>query len=278
MKTLLPDRLPPIPGIASSILALRINTEEGERKLFDLVQKDPVILSRIIGLSNSPLFGTNRRIYRLRDAAAVIGIKRIKMISLSSAMMTALSRPLPGKLDVRCLWLHSLSVAMTMDTIGRHMPESMRPPEDAIYLAGLLHDIGFLVLDCAHPDLSDRLQAAMISNPGVPVTEIEAGIGGADHSSLGAELMRRWGLPPPIAEVLEFHHAPPDSRQQSGEPLVTMTGIAERLVPACGITENVPHGIGKEEWEKIGIDPSLEAEITLKVSRHAKDAEALAAS
>ncbi|MHB1100456.1 MAG: HDOD domain-containing protein, partial [Burkholderiales bacterium] len=102
--------LPAIPNIAREILSLKITTDEGERALIELIKKDPAILSRIIGLANSPLFGTGRRILTLHDAAALLGIKRVKMVALGFSMMTSLVRKSPGLLDIRGVWQHSLAV------------------------------------------------------------------------------------------------------------------------------------------------------------------------
>jgi len=182
------DTLPAIPSIARKILSLKINTDEGERALLALIEKDPAILSRIIGLSNSPLFGTGRNILTLREAAALLGIKRIKMIALSFAMMSSMTKKPTGLLNIQNLWQHSLSVAMTMDTLACLMPKERRPSDDEIYLAGLLHDIAFWWLDYIDTPLSDQFHACMATEQEHTVEEIEAKMLKMSHSELGAAL------------------------------------------------------------------------------------------
>ena len=84
--------LPIIPHIAQKILSLKLNTDEGERELIKLIEKDPVILAKIVGLSNSPLFGTGRKILTLHDAVALMGSKRVKMVAMSFAMNVILGQ------------------------------------------------------------------------------------------------------------------------------------------------------------------------------------------
>ena len=108
------DALPAIPSIAHKILSLKITTDQGERALLALIEQDPTILSRIVGLSNSPVFGTSRGIFTLKDAAVLLGIKSIKMVALSFAIMSSMTKKTSGLLDVQDLLQHSLSVAMTM--------------------------------------------------------------------------------------------------------------------------------------------------------------------
>lgn len=261
--------LPPIPRIAQKILSLKINSDEGERALLQLIEKDPPILAKVIGLANSPLFGTGRKILNLHDAAAMLGIRRIKMVALSFAMMSAMTRNPAGRLDIQSLWKHSMSVAMTMDTLAHLMPPHLRPPDEEIYLAGLLHDIGFLVLDYLDPALSDAFHARLASLPRHTVEEVEAEMLETSHGELGAELGRHWNLPEPIVAVLRHHHTRGD---KPGQPLVALTGLAEKLLPTFGIAEPVPLEIADEEWLSLGIDPLKAEEIRSKVVGQARDA------
>src|SRR5450631_2574541 len=104
------DSLPPIPQIAQKILSLKISTDEGERELFTLIEKDPALMSKIIGLSNSPIYGSSRKVLTLHDAKALIGSKRVKMIALGFAMMSSVTRKTKGLLNIEGIWKHSLAV------------------------------------------------------------------------------------------------------------------------------------------------------------------------
>jgi len=263
--------LPPIPRIAQKILSLKINSDEGERALLDLIAQDPPILTKVVGLANSPLFGTGRKILSLNDAAAILGSRRVKMVALSFAMMSTMSRRPAGQLDITGLWQHSLSVAMTMDTLARLMPRDLRPSDEEIYLAGLLHDIGFLVLDYIDPPLSNAFHARLSATPGSTVEEIEAEMLETSHGELGAELGRHWNLPESIVAVLNYHHTPGDPRAAAGQPLVEMTCLAEKLLPTFGIAEPVQMDIADAEWQSLGIDPEKADEVRLKISEHTRN-------
>ena len=268
------DGLPAIPSIAKKILSLKITTDEGERALLELIEKDPLILSKIIGLSNSPLFRTGREILTLHDAAALLGSKRIKMTALSFAMMSSMTRKSGGLLNIDGLWKHSLSVTMTMDTLARYMPNDRRPPDDEIYLGGLLHDIGFMVLDFLDRQLSDKFHARLAAETERRIEEIEEEMLGMNHCELGAELARRWGLPEHIITMLRYHHSPNDARA-AGQPLVAMASLAGKLLPTFGITELMQEDVAPEEWLALGIDPAKADEIKAKVKKHANGMHAI---
>lgn len=267
--------LPAVPGIAQKILALKIIAGENEQALFDLVERDPPILARVVGLANSPLFGTHRRIVTLRDAVVLLGSKRVKMVAISFAMLSSMHRKPANRFDIHKLWQHSLAVAMTMDALSRRMPEALRPPAEDIYLAGLLHDIGFLVLDYLDPALSDRFHARLAASPEHTVEEIEADMLALDHRELGAELGRHWNLPPAVVAVLRHHHTPEDPRAADGRPLVDMAGLAEKLLPALGISEPVRAETTAEDWRRLGIDPAAESEIRADMQRIIAEVAAL---
>lgn len=266
--------LPPIPRIAQKILALKINSDEGERALLELIEKDPPILTKVIGLANSPLFGTGRKILSLNEASTILGSKRIKMVALSFAMMSSMLKKQAGQLDIQGLWQHSLSVAMTMDTLARMMPRELRPADEEIYLAGLLHDIGFLVLDYLDPQLSDAFHARLAAEPKCTVEEVEAEMLETSHGELGAALGRHWDLPESIIAVLHYHHSSSDVRTASEQPLVAMANLAEKLLPTFGIPEPVPMDIADEEWQSLGIDPQKADEIRDKIQEHIKNVSA----
>jgi putative nucleotidyltransferase with HDIG domain len=269
------DTLPAVPRIAQKILSLRITTDEDDRALFALIEKDPPILSKVIGMSNSPLFGTGREILTVHDAEALLGSKRVKMIALSFAMLSAMTRVPSGLLNINSLWQHSLSVAITMDTLASLMPSDRRPSDDEIYLAGLLHDIGFLVLDHLDPRLSDKFHARLAAEPGRPVEEIEAEMLEMNHFELGAELGRHWDLPESIIAVIRYHHTFNDEQAAVGRTLATLANLAEKLLPTFGIAESVQTGIADEEWQSLGIDPVKADEIKATVQEHTKEVTAI---
>jgi len=262
------DALPAIPSIAQKILSLKTYTDEGERALLELIKNDPLILAKIVGLANSPLFGTGRKILTLSDAVALLGTNRIKMIALNFAMQSSMIRNQTGVLNIQRLWQHSLAVAMAMDAISSFMPNDSRPSDNEIYLVGLLHDIGYLVLKYIDPKLSDKLHARIADAPGTSLKEIEMEIlGGVDHGELGSVLARHWNLPESIIITLKSHNTPEDKLDAGLDQLVTMIIVSEKLLPSFAIAENIRREITSEEWQSLGIDPLRENEIKIKVQK-----------
>ncbi|MCX7192586.1 MAG: HDOD domain-containing protein [Proteobacteria bacterium] len=241
--------LPAMPETAREILSIELASDRGNELLLKLIEKDPAISARIVGLANSPLFGTSRKIMTVGDAATVLGIKRVKMVALGFAMMSSVTRNLPGLLNVRQLWQHSMAVALAMDALSKAMPQEMRPPDEDIYLAGLLHDIGFLVLEYVEPELSNRFHARLLEEGVAMDAEIEAEMLEINHCELGALLAEHWNLTDAIIAVLRHHH----KAAETGKTLIAMTNLAEKLLPTFGSNEQKLSGIELCEWQALGI-------------------------
>lgn len=259
------DTLPAIPDTARKILSLKLGTDEGERALLELIENDPPTLTRIISLCNAPLFGSGQKIVKLDDAVALLGSKRVKMIALSFSIIASMIRKPAGLLNIQSLWRHSLAVTIAMETLARCMPQDRCPTEGDIYLAGLLHDIGFLVLDYLDPQLSDKFHARLAVEPRTTMEEVEAQMLEMDHGELGALLGRRWNLPEPVIASLNYHHAPDDQQAAEGRLLVALANLAEKMVPTFGFAESTLKDIPDAEWRSMGIDPDCVDEIKAKV-------------
>jgi putative nucleotidyltransferase with HDIG domain len=267
------DTLPAMPVIAQKILALDLNSDEGEREMLKLIEQDPLISAKIIGLANTPLFGASKRVSSVSDAAMLLGITRVKSVTLGIAVMSSLAKKPAGKLDLQGLWLHSLAIALALRTISRAMPRNNRPLDDEIFLAGLLHDIGYMVLSQLDPKRSDELHTRLATDSERASEEIEAELLEMTHGELGAELVRYWELPPAVVAILRYHHDPLNVGAVAGQPLVSMINIAEKILPSFGILERSTTEISSDEWKSLGIEPSKADELIEQILEQAEEAK-----
>lgn len=267
------DTLPAMPVIAQKILALDLESDEGERAMLKLIEKDPQIAAKIIGLANTPLFGASKRVASVSDAAMLLGITRVKSVTMGIAVMSSLIKKPAGALDVQGLWLHSLSISLAMRTISRAMPRNTRPLDDEIFLAGLLHDIGYMVLNHLDSPRSDELQSRIAAEKERSSIEIEADLLEMNHAELGAELARFWELPDSIVAVLRYHHDPENEEAATGQPLVSLVNIAEKALTDFGIAEHMKTEITAEEWQALGIDPAKAGELIEQILHQAEEAK-----
>lgn len=261
-----------MPSIAQKLLSLQLDTEEGERMLLVLIGQDPLICAKIIGLANSAIIGASRKISTISDAATMLGFKRVQSVSTSIAIMSLMAKESTGRLSMHDLWLHSVGVAFAMLGIARFMPAKLRPQDDQIFLAGLLHDIGYLALAFIDLKHSDRLHTRLAIETGCPSREVEQKILDICHDELGAELAHHWNLPDEIVAAIRYHHAPDTPGAALAQPLVYMISMAEKMLGSFGINEHVDTSISADEWDALGIDPNKVEQVRDQVAEQAEQA------
>lgn len=250
------DSLPAMPAIAQKLLTLPLDTHHGEAEMLKLIAQDPQISAKIIGLSNTSLFFSPGKITSVSDAAMRLGLNRVKSVAIGISTMSALAKLPEGRLKTADLWAHSMAIAMSMRIIAKHMPVRVRPSDDQIFLAGLLHDIGYMALSYLNTSLSDSLHERLDAESGAALLEIENEVLGMPHGEIGAILGTHWHLPDEVIAVMRYHHTPDDPKAKLAQPLVSMVNYAEKMLSAFGVAEHTSEEISDEEWMGIGVDPA----------------------
>ena len=272
------DALPAMPVIAQKILALQLDTAQGEAELLRLIGQDPQIAARIIGLANSALFGASRRVASISDAAILLGLTRVKSVAVGIAVISAIGKRPTGNFKIESVWQHSLAMAAAMRVLSRAMPARLRPLEDEIFLTGLLHDIGYLALSHLDPLRSDLLQARMAAEPDKTIDQIEVEVIDISHGELGEALARHWDLPERISKAIRYHHTPNDPHAAEGQPLVALAHLGEKMLSAFCLPERVDTVITDAEWEALGIDPDKAEALREAVAEQAEQAKQAASA
>lgn len=267
------NSLPAMPAIAQKLLALPLDTDAGETQLIRLIGQDPQISARIIGLANSPMMGLTRKINLVNEAAALLGINKVKSVAIGIASMSNFVKLTPGRnFNPQDLWLHSMAIAIAMRDISLNMPRAQRPNEDQIFLSGLLHDIGFMALHYVDSEVSNDLHLQIQQQAERPVNEIEMEMLGITHCQIGAQLGQHWHLPPEIIAVLAHHHPPCFGQDAGADALVCLVAVAEKLLPDFYLAEHTGGTITEQEWQALGIDPDKADDIQNSVNELAVQA------
>jgi putative nucleotidyltransferase with HDIG domain len=272
------NSLPAIPLIAQKLLTLNIETDEGQRQMLSLIAQDPQILAKVIGLANAPILGSSRKVSTISEAAIILGINRIKSVATGMAMMSVNAGNSSGSFNLQDLWMHNLGIAFAMIAISNAMPRNIRPDSDYIFLAGMLHDIGYIALAHLDPQRSNELHTYQAAAPTRSVLDIEKSLLEICHDELGAELAKHWSLPDEIISVIRYHHTPDAPDAPKNQPLIRMVYIAEKMLPSFGMSEHVDSGIHDSDWEALSIDPSNAEEIMNQAAEQADQAALFAAN
>jgi HD-like signal output (HDOD) protein/prolyl-tRNA editing enzyme YbaK/EbsC (Cys-tRNA(Pro) deacylase) len=199
--------LPAMPSLAQKIIQLNANPYAHAEDLAKLVEKDPSLTAQVVRYAQSPFYGYQGQVASVRQAISrVLGYDMVMNISLGVAAARPFKVPPEGPLGLNAFWRHATYSAALTQTLANAVPREHRPRPGTAYLAGLLHNFGFLLLGHLFPKEFAVLHRAVINEPETPVVELEKRLIGATHMEMGAWLMEAWNMPQEILVVQKEHH------------------------------------------------------------------------
>ncbi len=197
--------LPAMPHVASKVLELAGSPDTTAQKLQQVISDDQAMAARILKIANSALYACSRKIKTLTEAIVMLGFNTIRSLVVTSAARNMyLQDNKTMGLKERLLWEHSIGCA-----IGCRILVSPRHPQlaEEAFLAGLMHDIGKLVLNQYAGDKFDEI-VQTVYNDAQQFCDVERELLGFDHTEVGAMLVNKWKLSMQLEEVIRFHHTP----------------------------------------------------------------------
>ncbi len=236
------ETTPSIPAVFLPLLEL-LNEPPEDVKLEEvvkLVSYDNTIAAQCLRVASSPLFGLAKSPESIKGAVITLGLRRVETILLTCCLGNAF----PTKnwaLDPSVFWRHSLGCAM----VCRKFSEKMGAHDhDRAYMAGLLHDIGFMVNCLAFPEeFAAAVKHALREQ--MPLDEAERATMGFSHCESGRALAEKWHLSPDMVQVIAHHHAPEFS--EAAQPLVALVHLSDLLCRVRGM------GYGYYESHKVDL-------------------------
>lgn len=217
--------LRPLRSVALRAIAMAQDERTAAMDLAAVISSDQALTAKLLRLSNSPYYGYARRISNVREAVILLGMRTVRSVAVSSAIIEAMEAPGdPPGFDSDLFWAHSVCVGLVAETLARDT--RVARPEDA-FTAGVLHDIGKLALVICEPALFAAVVDYVVRE-GMPYHEAERRIAGVSHALIGGRLAMRWKFPEPLVEAIRNHH------QHSGlQRLDTLADIVAAADLAC---------------------------------------------
>ncbi len=228
------ENLPVLPQVATAVLRMAEDPNSSSRNIEKLIERDPALAAKTLRVANSSYYGLSN-VSTIARAISILGLNTIRSLVISVSYQQMLSGRVTAKnFDKFAFWCHSLGVATASRIIGKMLlPEK----SEELYIAGMMHDVGFLVLDRFIPDELD--EAIRISRDrGVPVHLVERELYGYDHGDVGGILADKWGLPKTLGAAVRCHH------DVSADPDMLFTNsivcVADFLVHSVGLDNAMP--------------------------------------
>lgn len=230
------DSLPSMPASCMAIMEEVQAEEPSLPRVADLISSDLGMTAKILQMVNSAFFGLYRRVTDVREAVRLLGLDAIRALVLSIHVFSAFDPRHMPFFDGEALWRHSLAVGGFARQIARQVTGE-RAAATTAFLAGMLHDVGKLILAVNFSDAYRDVLAAARQGGGDALAR-EAEVIGTTHAEIGAYLMGLWGLEPAVLTAIAFHHRPLDSRE-------TVFGALTAVHAADGFEHDQGGGLGK---------------------------------
>ncbi|MBK9344061.1 MAG: HDOD domain-containing protein [Dehalococcoidia bacterium] len=196
--------LTPLKSVATKAIQLAEDERSAAMDLATVISSDQALTAKLLKLSNSAYYGYARRISNVREAVILLGMRTVRSVAISSAIIDAFRVPdlERGGFDQDLFWAHSVSVGLVAELIARETRISR--PEDA-FTAGVLHDVGKLAMMLAEPQLFGEV-VDLVNHENMKYREAELAVFEIGHEHVGSRLSQRWKFPESLISAIRDHH------------------------------------------------------------------------
>jgi HD-like signal output (HDOD) protein len=251
--------LPTLPSMMATITRLMQDPRTSAEELGRAIATDPALVSKVLKLVNSAFYGFPGRISTITQAIVILGFSTIRNVVLTTSVLKVFGNAKSRGFDVESFWEHSLLTGALAKSLAL---EKDMPFTEETFIAGLLHDMGRVVL-------SQRLAAefekvvAFRDKTGAAQLESEKAVLGLTHGEIGGWLARKWNLPSPFVDSMHYHHYPMDwsagdpARSKETGELIPLVHAADAL--AKHVKDGIPDraavaSIHPQVWQRVGLE------------------------
>ena len=232
------EDLPSLPDVALKVTRLVEDPNVNAVAIERVVSTDQALTARVLRLANSAFYGVSRRIGTVREAVVILGFRTIKTLTLAACLYPALTGELRGYgLGRGELWRHSIACAISAQALARQVgstaPHVGPVSPDEAFVAGLLHDIGKMVLSIHLKEYLGQTRDRALAE-GISFLAAERAILGVDHAQAGAAIAEKWNLPAALVDAIACHHDPL-AAQHGNIGLACVAHVADALCLSLGI-------------------------------------------
>ncbi|MDR9435998.1 MAG: HDOD domain-containing protein [Thiohalophilus sp.] len=260
-------------------VSLRISqmAEQGDCTAVELgrvISQDASLSARLLRIANSPVYGLSSRVDTVSRAVTLLGLQQIRDLVIGTTATRAFDGIPTDLVSLQDFWHHSLYCGLLAQELGEASSASR---SESLFLAGLLHDIGQLVMFYKLPQHmhSALLRTLQVEDP-LPMYRAEREVIGFDHAQVGEALAELWRLPSNLRECIAFHHEP--GRAKLFPVQVALVHVANAIASLPFIEESELDdwsGIEESAWQQVGLTRDKVMQCCQRAAAHLQEVETL---
>lgn len=262
--------LPTMPEVLVKLNDVIADPTASAESVAQIVSKDPAVATNLLHIVNSAYYGLPVRVSSIHLAVSVLGLNMTKKIALRAAVFSVFGkrRDRIQQFDPLAFWQHAIFAGVASRMLGASSTTFADSQAEDLYIAGLLHDIGkIILLEKACPRYLAVLRKAAQTQR--PESEIELEEFGFTHADLGSVLAIKWFLPEDLAIAIRYHHAP--SRDPFQRSLSSLIHVSDHLAWNAGrpsTSGTVPPKLDHDAYDQVGLEPTQIEQILPSVEEH----------
>jgi len=250
------QKLPTLPSVANKITSLINDPTCTAIRLAEVINKDQSLTTRVLRLVNSAFYSLSAEVTNVKHGIALLGFKTISQMVISISVFDVFAGKYGEEFDRRGFWKHSIGCGVISKIVAQRVKY---PKEDDCFTAGLLHDIGKVVLDqYLHEDMIQVIQRTREKE--IYFVDAEQEVLGLNHADIGGQVMKKWNIPIPVLVAVQHHHQVPKERNGSSfsqDLIVDIVRLSD-VICKCGnigYTGDSTNPVLEEElWERLPLD------------------------
>jgi putative nucleotidyltransferase with HDIG domain len=241
--------LPTLPGIFVKINETIMNPRSSAYEIAGVISKDTSLTARLLKMANSAFYGFPVPIDSIQRAVTIIGAKQLTTLSYAMNIIDVFKNIPADIVDMASFWRHSIACGICARILAGY--KNIQNTE-RLFVAGLLHDIGRLLLyQYASADMGRLLVRAR--SDGSLLYKLEYETLNCDHTTVGARLVKKWKLPAMLEDIVNFHHTPQKSHNGIETTIVHIADIMTNAMSVGSSGESLVPPLDLQAWEKLGL-------------------------
>ncbi|MDJ0781435.1 MAG: response regulator [Desulfosarcinaceae bacterium] len=236
--------LPSLPSLYGEIMAELGREDPAIDKIGEIISQDLGITAKVLQIVNSPFFGLMQEVQNPSRAVGLLGLDMVRAMVLSAGTFSKFESVRAKGFSMEDLWQHGMQTAGYAKCIAQAHGSPLKV-EDAAFIAGLMHDIGKLLVAANKPGAYEQV-LARLADSDESFFQAETAVYQADHAALGGYLLGLWGIPDEVLQAVAYHHAPGRGRDK-GVTALTLVHVANAF-------SNQGADLAAAAFETMGLD------------------------
>lgn len=260
-------KLPSLPSIVIRLNEALNNPRCTAVHIADIISKDSNLAVRLLKLVNSPFYGFPSKITSIARAVAIIGSRQLSTLAIGTVVVSSFKKIPEDFLNMASFWKHSIAVGLIARFLSSYKRDSNT---ENYFLAGMLHDVGRLVIYQNFPHHAVEILSRAVVEPDL-LFRMEKEILGIDHGELGGRLIRKWGLSDVLVNACRYHHDPMASPDPSFASIVHLADIVTIALYFGHSGECYIPTLHQKAWETINLPLSVLAPTAIQTGQMLKE-------